>query len=210
MAAPITIEDIYKLFQRSQEEADRRFAEADRRAAAAKAEADRRATEADHRAARLDHNMDRLEKVVEQTSKEVANLTTRWGQFVENLVEPGVVRLFQARGIEVQETHRRVKATRGTVKMEIDILAVDDEVAIAIEVKARLSQGDVDYFVEKLARFKQAFPRYADVQINGAMAGIEIDQGIDRYIHRQGLFLIRQSGETVEIANDEDFSPKVW
>ncbi|MFZ9736562.1 MAG: hypothetical protein ACO3EZ_00965 [Prochlorotrichaceae cyanobacterium] len=210
MADSITIEDIYKLFQRSQEEADRRFAEADRRAAAAKAEADRRAVEADYRAARLDRNMDRLEKVVEQTSKEVANLTTRWGQFVENLVEPGVVRLFQARGIEVQETHRRVKAKRGTVKMEIDILAVDDEVAIAIEVKARLSQGDVDYFLEKLARFKEAFPRYADVKLNGAMAGIEIDQGIDRYIHRQGLFLIRQSGETVEIANDEGFRPKVW
>jgi hypothetical protein len=40
MSDPITIEDIYKLFQRSQEEADRRFAEADRRAA----EIDRRWT----------------------------------------------------------------------------------------------------------------------------------------------------------------------
>ena len=110
MADSITIEDIYKLFQRSQEEADRRFAEADRRAA-----------EADRRAAELDQNLTRLEKIAEQTSTEVANLTTRWGHFVENLVEPGVVRLFQERGIEVQETYRRVKTKRGTVKMEIDL-----------------------------------------------------------------------------------------
>lgn len=198
MADSITIEDIYKLFQRSQEEADRRFAEADRRAA-----------EADRRAAELDQNLTRLEKIAEQTSTEVANLTTRWGHFVENLVEPGVVRLFQERGIEVQETYRRVKTKRGTVKMEIDILAVDD-VAIAIEVKSRLSKVDVDEFLEKLALFKQAFPRYADVNLNGAVAGIEIDQGIDRYAYRQGLFVIRQSGETVEIANDEAFRPKVW
>ena len=47
MPNPVTLDDIYALFQRSQEEADRRFAEADRRAA----EADRRAAEADRRAA---------------------------------------------------------------------------------------------------------------------------------------------------------------
>ena len=228
MSDSITIEDIYKLFQRSQEEADRRFAESDRRAAEAdrraaeadrlfaesKAEADRlfaeSKAEADRRATELDQNLTRLEKIAEQTSTEVANLTTRWGQFVENLVEPGVVRLFQDRGIEVQETYRRVKTKRGTVKMEIDILAVDDDVAIAIEVKSRLAQVDVDEFLEKLALFKQAFPRYADVKLNGAVAGIEIDQGIDRYAYRQGLFVIRQSGETVEIANDEAFRPKVW
>jgi len=33
MSTPVTLEDIFQIFQRSQEEADRRFAEADRRAA---------------------------------------------------------------------------------------------------------------------------------------------------------------------------------
>ena len=45
MSTPVTLEDIFQIFQRSQAEADRRFAEADRRAAEAKAEADRRAAE---------------------------------------------------------------------------------------------------------------------------------------------------------------------
>ncbi len=76
MAKPITLADIYALFQASQAEADRRFAEADRR-------------------------LQQLEKVAANTSREVAGLTTPWGQFVENLVEPAVVRLFQARGIQV-------------------------------------------------------------------------------------------------------------
>jgi flagellar biosynthesis GTPase FlhF len=47
MTTPVTIEDIYKLFQKSQEESDRRFAEADRRAA----EAERRFAETERRAA---------------------------------------------------------------------------------------------------------------------------------------------------------------
>jgi Holliday junction resolvase-like predicted endonuclease len=35
--------------------------------------------------------------------------------------------------------------------MEIDILAVDGDVAVAIEVKSRLAQQDVDDFCEKAA-----------------------------------------------------------
>ncbi len=39
MPDPVTLDDIYALFQRSQEEADHRFAEADSRAAESKIEA---------------------------------------------------------------------------------------------------------------------------------------------------------------------------
>jgi len=49
MAEPITLADIYALFQASQAEADRRFAEADRRAAEANRLATERAAEADRR-----------------------------------------------------------------------------------------------------------------------------------------------------------------
>ena len=102
MADPVTIADIYTLFQASQAEADRRAAEADRRMAELNAEADRRAAEADRRIAELnaeaDRRLQRLERVAANTSREVAGLTTRWGQFVENLVAPAVIRLFQERG----------------------------------------------------------------------------------------------------------------
>ena len=203
MTKPITIEDFYKIFQesdRQRQETERILRESFQRSQEA----------AERRAAEADRSMEELKKVVANTSREVGKLTTRWGQFVENLVEPGVVRLFQARGIAVKETHPRIKAKRSTVAMEIDILAVDDDVAVAVEVKSRLSKTDVDDFLDRLAHFKEAFPRYADVKLNGAVAGIEIDFGVDLYAYRQGLFVIKQSGETVEIANDETFKPKIW
>jgi RecB family endonuclease NucS len=196
MADPITIADIYALFQASQAEADRRAIEADRRIAELNAEADRR--------------LQRLERIAANTSREVAGLTTRWGQFVENLVAPAVVRLFQERGIEVQEISRRLQSNRPGAEMEIDIFAVDGEVAVAIEVKSRLSRQDVNDFLERLGRFRQAFPHYADYQIYGAVAAIEIDQGVDRYAYQQGLFVIKQTGDTVEIANDTAFQPTAW
>ena len=228
MSNSVTIQDIYQLFQASQAEADRRAAEADRRAAELDrrfaelteerkhraAELDRRfaelAVEADRRAREAEKRLAKAEAIAANTNKAVSALTSRWGQFVENLVKPAAVRIFQERGITVTQTLRRLEMKRSGIAMEIDILAIDGDVAVAIEVKSNLSKDDVDYFLEKLARFKEAFPHYADLSLNGAVAGIEIDEGVDRYAYRQGLFVIRQSGEVVEIVNDQNFRPQVW
>ncbi len=236
MSNSVTIQDIYQLFQASQAEADRRWAELDRYLAklaedskrrteelAAElaedrkrraAELDRRfaelAAEADRRAAEAEKRLAKAEAIAANTNKAVSALTSRWGQFVENLVEPAAVRIFQERGITVTQTLRRLEMKRAGIEMEIDILGIDGDVAVAIEVKPRLSKTDVDYFLEKLAHFKEAFPRYSDVKLNAAVAGIEIDEGVDRYAYRQGLFVIQQSGEVVEIVNDQNFRPKVW
>jgi len=247
MSTPITLEDIYQIFQRAQEETERRAAEFDRRLAESKAEADRRAAEskaeadrhaaeskaeaerraaeskaeAERRAAEFDRRLaeskaeaDRrtaeLEKLVASTNAAVNNLSSPWGLFVENLVEPAAVQSFQERGIDVKETHQRMKVHRGEIAMEIDIFVVDDTEAVAIEVKSHLTQEYVNEFLDDLSKFKQAFPAYKNYQIYGAVAGIEIDEGVDRYAYKKGLFVIRQSGETVEIVNDHKFKPTAW
>ncbi len=192
MTTPVTIEDIYQLFQKSQEEADRRFAEADRR---------------DAEAAR---SLAKLEATVERTAKSVDALTTRWGRFVEELVEPAVIQLFQARGIDIKYLYPRARTRQTGLAMEIDILAVDETVAVLVECKSRLSQDDVDDFVVKLGRFKRSFPQYANYTTYGAVAGIEINDGVDSYAYRQGLFVIRPSGDTVAIVNDMNFRPTAW
>ncbi len=99
-------------------------------------------------AAEADRRLTRIEQLAAQASQEVSRLGSRWRQFVENLVEPAVVQLFQARGIEMQETYRRLKSKRPAAPMEID--------------------------------------------------------------NQQGLFVIRQRGDAVEIANQASFQPTAW
>ncbi|MCA6538993.1 MAG: DUF3782 domain-containing protein, partial [Pseudanabaena sp. M037S2SP2A07QC] len=53
-------------------------------------------------------------------------------------------------------------------------------------------------------------PHYGNFKAYGAVAGIEINEGIDRYAYRQGLFVIKPSGDGVAIANDDDFKPVAW
>jgi hypothetical protein len=192
MSKPVTIEDIYELFRVSQAEADRRFAEADRTMEEFKL------------------GIAKLEKTVERTSKAVDSLTTRWGRFVEELVEPAVIKLFQAKGIDVKEVYPRARSKRYATPMEIDILAVDETELVLVECKSRLSKDDVDEFLEKLPQFKLAFSHYKNYQVYGAVAGIEINEGIDRYAYKKGLFVIKPSGDTVAIINDESFKPSSW
>jgi len=239
MSTPVTIEDIYRLFERSQAEndrralddarrwaeADRRWAEADRRAAAFRVEFEQSRLEFDRSIAQsraefkqslaesraeFDRRHAEVEKIAAKALQSVDGLSSRWGRFVENMVEPAIVRLFQEKNIAVKETHTRVKAKRGTVNMEIDILAVDDTVAVAVEVKSRLTQKHINNFIKRLGQFKIAFPAYRNHTIYGAIAAIEIDGGADTYAYNQGLFIIKQSGDMVKIENDTDFQPVNW
>jgi hypothetical protein len=225
MSEPVTLEDIYQLFRASAEEYDRRAEEYDRRAAQSKAEYDRLVAESKaeydrHRVEienllaesklESDRSMAELKRTVERTSKAVDSLTTRWGRFVEELVEPAVLRLFQEKGIDIKEVYPRARVKRQGIAMEIDILAVDDTDLVVVECKSRLSQDDVDEFIEKLTRFKIAFPHYKNYRAYGAVAGIEINEGIDRYADKKGLFVIKPSGDTVAIINDADFQPNTW
>ena len=217
MSEAITIADIYKLFERTeaqfaefQKEAERRNVEAERRSAEAEqrnAEADRRSAEADRRRAEAERTMEELKKLVRATTEAVNNLTTPLCLFIEEMVEPAVVQLFQERGIDVTQTMSRLKSKRPGAAMEIDILAVNGSELVAVECKSRLSKDDVDDFLDRLQRFKLAFPQFRDFQVYGAVAGIESDQGIDSYAYRRGLFVIKQSGETVKIINDVQFQP---
>ena len=196
MSESVTIDDIYNLFRASQAEFDRRLAAQEQKEAEAKAERDR--------------TMAELKRTVERTSRAVDSLTSRWGRFVEELVEPSVLELFQAKGIDVKEIYPRARVKRQGIAMEIDILAVDETDLVLVECKSRLSKDDVDEFLEKLSRFKEPFPHYNNYQAYGAIAGIEINEGIDRYAYRQGLFVIKPAGNTVKIVNNDNFQPKIW
>jgi len=195
-------------------EADRRAAEWDRQMAASRAEDDRRAAEADRRIAKWEEEsaVYRAENalIIKRLDKTLEGLTSRWGRFVENMVAPAVLRLFQEKGFQVQEVYQRVRSARGSRNLEIDILVVDDDVAIVVEVKSRLTQKEVRQVLNTLTHFKSSFPHYGNYRIYGAVAAIEIDKDVDTYAYHKGLFVIKQSGDSVTISNDEAFQPRIW
>jgi len=77
-------------------------------------------------------------------------------------------------------------------------------------VKTTLKTEDVDTHLERLAKFKLAFPEYKDKKVLGAVAGMHVPESVGRYAYKKGLYVLAQSGEAMCILNDEKFKPRVW
>ena len=218
MTQALTLDDFYALFRESErqrqeterllrqslEESSRDF---DRRMAESKAEFDRTLAESREE---YDRRLAKTERIAAQANEAVNNLSSRWGRFVENLVAPAAIKLFQERGILVDRIYQRMRAPRGPQNLEIDIFAVNHDVAVVIEVKSRLTQAHVRRFLNTLEIFKTVFIEYKHHQLYGAMAAIEIDGDVDIYAENQGLFIIQQSGDSVYISSSANFTPRTW
>ena len=200
------IREIWEMFK----ETDRRFKETDRKFK----ETDRKFKETEEflkeQFGETDRKFKETDRKIAEVTKAIGDLGGKWGRFVEGLLEPAVKRLFAERGIEIDRIYRRVEAFRNSHRMEIDILGVNGDYAVLIEAKSTLGIEDVDEHIERLTSFREYFPEYGTRKVVGAVAGIVIQEGVDRYAYRQGLFVIGQSGDTVKILNDEKFQPKEW
>ena len=176
-----TIQEIWKLFK----ETDKMFKETDKK-------------------------FQDTDREIKRVSNAVDKLTGKWGRFVEGMVVPAVKVMFKARDIEVEKIFQRVEVHKNGRNMEIDIMAVNHKHVLLIEAKSTLAVDDVNDHLERLKEFKEFFPEYTEKKVLGGVAGIVIEEGVDKYAYRQGLFVIGQSGETVKILNDEKFKPKIW
>ncbi|MBL1211450.1 DUF3782 domain-containing protein [Geminocystis sp. GBBB08] len=177
-------------------ETDRRFQETERIIKEQSLQAEQRFKETDRQ--------------IRQISQEIGALGGKWGRFVENMVAPACETLFLNRGIPVHQVSQRVKKRFNGQTLEIDVLVTNEHHVLVVEVKSSLSVSDVKELIHDLSEFRQFFPEYNQKQLYGAVAGIEIEEGADKYAYRQGLFVLAQSGESVAILNDAKFQPTVW
>lgn len=150
------------------------------------------------------------ERQIRSVNEQIGKLGNRLGEFAESQVRPAAVRLFQERGIAVRELSTNISVQDGDEGIEIDLLVVNGSEAIAIEVKSKLSQADVDEHIERLGKIKRFMPRYQNIKILGAVAAMVIPADAARYAYRQGIFVIGQSGNDMVILNDLKFQPRDW
>lgn len=147
---------------------------------------------------------------IKEISINIGRLGNRLGDFIEEAVRPAAVRLFRERGIEVHEVHQNVTSQRGDEGIEVDLMVVNDSDVVAVECKSILSQQDVDDHLTRLAKLKTLLPTYANKNVMGAVAAMVVPDNVARYAYGKGLFVIGQSGDVLEIRNDEKFKPAVW
>jgi hypothetical protein len=158
----------------------------------------------------LSKQISAVNKQISAVNKQIGDLGGKWGRFVENMVAPACETIFLKRGIPVHQVGQRIKKRLNGQTLEIDVLVTNADHVLVVEVKSSLGVDDVKALIEDLTQFRQFFPEYNQKQLYGAVAGIEIEEGADKYAYRQGLFVLAQAGETVTILNNSDFQPKSW
>ncbi|NJL50036.1 MAG: DUF3782 domain-containing protein [Leptolyngbyaceae cyanobacterium SM2_5_2] len=209
-----TADDVWHLLGElaaAQQETERRFQETERLLREQSQETERLLREQSQETERkIQATVEENRQINRQLSQQISNLGGKWGLFVENLVAPACETIFLARGMPVHQVSQRVRKRQNGDTLEIDVLVVNQAHGLAVEVKSTLSVEDVKDVVEKLSRFRDFFPEHDQRRLYGAVAGIGIDPGADRYAYRQGLFVLAQSGETVVVLNDVEFQPRAW
>ena len=179
---PLSFEKVWLMFQ----ETDKKFQETDRLLSEKFKETDKK--------------LNKLERL----------FTSQWGKLVESLVEKDVITILNQRGIDVTDTIKRRSGRRDGVDYEFDIIAINGTEIVIVEVKTTLRPEDIRDFVDKLKQAKKWMPEYSEKKVYGAVAFISEDAGTAAMAEKNGLFVIRATGDSARIVNGNTFIPKSW
>ncbi len=202
---------------REQAEKDREQAEKDRE----QVEKDREQAEKDREQAEKDRKeLRRLQKLSNDTNKRIADISDNIGRFAEEQVRPKILYLFRHRipspDLQFVSSRFEVETNDDIFLAEFDLLLTNDvDNSVAVEVKNRLRQADVDEHLDRLEKVKSHPNRKKNKFIDGttmygAVAGMIVTREVERYAMKKGLYVVAPSGEGVEVKNKPDFKAASW
>lgn len=114
------------------------------------------------------------------------------------------------RGIRVlknQSARRMEGLDRAGRQVEIDVLLVNGDAIVAVAVKTKCKVEDIDGYLVKLSRFREAFRQYSGHRLLAGIAAVTFDSDCDRYAYKRGMFVLKPVAGIVQIQNDDRFVP---
>lgn len=196
---PLTFEKVWRMFQ----ETDKKFQETDKKF-----------QEAAERSMETDKKIKETSDQIRETSREITRLerqfTSMWEKLVESLVEGELIRLLNERGIAVERTQQRVSGKRKGQNFEFDIITVNGDEIVVVEVKTTLKSDNIIHFISKLGHVREWLPEFHDKKVYGAVAFIHTEENVITHAQNSGLLVIRATGNSASIINDNDFLPKTF
>lgn len=170
----------------------------------------------DQRFQETDRLMQETDRRMRETDRKISALGSRIGEIVENMIGGDIVQQFQALGYDISSYYRnRIFGNRGTNESgEIDLILEDGDIAILIEAKTSLQTADVKEHIERLEKYRRHLEKHGDKtgrRFIGAVAGAVVDPEVVKFAHKNGLYVIVQSGKAIEIIpSPNGFVAKKW
>jgi len=148
------------------------------------------------------------QQAVKETQKNIGGLNNSLGSIVERLLTPSLPQKFKKFGYSFNRIASYSYAAG--VYAQIDGMLENGAQAIAVEVKTKLRQSDVDDHLLRMEKIQKHADEHGDKrQFMGAMAAFITDEATKSYALNKGLFVIEPSGEDVIVTKPET-EPRIW
>ena len=160
----------------------------------------------------LRESQEETARIVKETSKQMGMHNNRFGEIVEYMVAPNLLKKFKEYGLKFREamTDRVFSDDDDNALFEVDIFLQNGEKAMLVEVKTKLTTEDVKEHMERLENMRAYADLHGDKRIFlGAVAGVVMTSNVKKYASKQGFYLIEPSGETFNITPPNG-KPKEW
>jgi hypothetical protein len=152
------------------------------------------------------------EKALKETQRIVGDLGNKFGDIAEQFLTPGLEGKFEQFGLFFEKLSRNVKWKNKSLNfsMEFDAMLENDQRAMIVEVKAKLTAAAVNEQIRRMERLR----RYADErgerrQFYCAMAALTASDKVIDYTLTNGFYLILPSGEDIKITAPVP-KPGIW
>ena len=165
--------------------------------------------------------LDKQEKALEEQKrrakhldKKLGKLGDRFGEMVEYMVMPNLVRKFRKLGYKYTKAnpHTVIADYENKIFMEIDITLEDGDNVMIVEVKSKPSTADITEHIERMEKVRL----HADLHDHkrkffGAIAGMVFNENEKIFALKKGFYVIEPSGDTFSIiVPDGEYSPGEW
>ena len=155
--------------------------------------------------------MKETDKKFRETDKLIGDLGHRFGELAEHMVAPSIMEKFNELGFEFDKSSQDIEIKDPSNYAEIDILLENGDIAVAVEVKAKAKQRDVDDHLVRMEKLRRnGVRRHDNRKLRGAIAAAIMTEEVREYALQKGFYVIVQTGDTVRIDIPKGFIPREW
>ena len=182
--------------------------DAERKKKQVEKDAERKKEQAERKKERADDK-----RSMKQLRRELGSLGISYGEQVESMFvnlspkfkQYGLIFSKEARNFKYLDKNMQVLA-------EVDRLLENGSVIMPVEVKSKLKKDHVDFHIGRLGTIRKYNTEHGDNRkVIGAIVGGTVTDDVLQYAQEQGLYVLVQNGESVDVAKTpENFTPKEW
>jgi hypothetical protein len=149
-----------------------------------------------------------------KTDKQIGKLGNRFGEMVEYMVMPNLVKKFREMGFGFTEAypHAIIEDKENNIFTEVDITLKNGKEVMIVEVKSKPTTEDITDHIRRMEKIQCHSKLHGHKQqFFGAVAGMVFNNNEKTFALKNGFYVIEPSEETFTITVPEgNYSVKEW